>query len=176
MLLAFDVDCGEAIPGHRLLAKGLRKDGYSDDGMHSDYSHHYQGKPVHRMVSLEYALVPGLSAQQLDGSRRDVDAVVTLDPPADPDHWDTRLAPGGWRDAIPGRPETTGAFGPFVLPEGTKRIEIELSGVTIIRDGDRNAPEFPNPKFTSALSRYSSRPARPVGPLRSSTLPSIAGG
>jgi hypothetical protein len=33
-----------------------------------------------------------------------------------------------------------------VLPEGTKRIEIELSGVTIIRDGDRNAPEFPEPE------------------------------
>jgi hypothetical protein len=143
MLVAFEVDCGDAIPGHRLLANGLREDGFSDDSMLGDYSHHYDGKPVHRMVSVDYTLVPGLESQELDGSHRDVDAIVTLDPPANADHWDTRLTPGGERDAIPGRSETKGAFGPFVLPDQTKRIAVELSAVTIVPDGARTPPDLP---------------------------------
>ena len=56
MLVAFDVDCGEVLAGHRFLARGLRDDGYSDDQLLSDYSEHVPGKPVHRMVALTYVL------------------------------------------------------------------------------------------------------------------------
>jgi hypothetical protein len=82
-----DVNCGEVLPGHRLVARGLRDDGYSNDSLNGDYMGHYNGKPVHRVVSLVYALIPGLPQPDngLDGL--DVDARMVLDPPPDPAVW-----------------------------------------------------------------------------------------
>jgi hypothetical protein len=132
MLVAFDVDCGEVLAGHRFLAKGLRHDGNSDDRTLSDYSEHVPGKPVHRMVSLTYSLVPGLPEDELRG-RSDVDARISLEPPADPDYWDAVLNVGGEQDAIRSGDETQGAIGPFVLPDPTRRVIIELAEVMIDR-------------------------------------------
>lgn len=134
MLLSCNVDCGEALPGHRLVARGLRDDGYSNDSLNHDYMGHYDGKPVHRVVSLVYALIPGLS-QREHGNSLDVDARVVLDPPPDPAVWGSVLTMGGERDARPAASETAGAFGPFVFPDGTKRLNVELSQVTLVATG-----------------------------------------
>jgi hypothetical protein len=97
--MTFDLDCGEALGGRRLIATGLRVDGMSDDKIHADYSEHVEGKPVHTMVSLTYRVRPALPQ---NGIGRDIYATVRLDPPADPAFWDEVLAPGAERDATPG--------------------------------------------------------------------------
>jgi hypothetical protein len=106
MLVAFDVDCGEVLAGHRFVARGLRYDGYSDDRMLSDYSEHVPGKPVHRMVSLTYALAPGLRTEEQEAGPF-VDARVAVEPPADPKYWGAVLSVGGEQEkANPGSDET----------------------------------------------------------------------
>ncbi len=120
-----DVDCGQWSPGHRLVIRGLREDGCSDSSMLADYSGHRPGKPVEPMVSVVYAIVPGLTADELS-SGHDMDPNVALDPPADAQHWGDPITMGGERSAIAGQEETTGAFGPFVLPRQTRRIIMVL--------------------------------------------------
>ncbi|MFN7151017.1 MAG: hypothetical protein ACK4V6_16255 [Microthrixaceae bacterium] len=134
MLVDCEIDCGEVLPGHRLIARGLRDDGYSDDDNNGDFMHHHEGKPVHRVVSVVYALVPGLSEPEDDVSL-DVDATVVLDPAPDPEVWGSVLTLGGERDARPGGSETAGAFGPFVFPEATERVIVRLSRITVARSG-----------------------------------------
>ena len=132
MRLSCNVDCGEVLPGHRLLARGLRDDGYSDDSPNGDYTGHFEGEPVHRMGSLSYAFVPGLSQPECGGSGLDVDADVALDPPPDPAVWGSALIMGAERDGRPAGSETAGAFGPFVFPEGTERVRVRLRQVTLV--------------------------------------------
>jgi len=125
-----DVDCGEWSPGHRFVARGLRQDGLSDSSMLADYSGHYPGKPVEPMVSVVYAIVPGLSAEELQAGH-DIDPTVSLDPPADAQHWGDPVKMGGERCALPDTEETVGAFGPFVLPLQTRRITMELTPIHV---------------------------------------------
>ena len=134
MLIPCDVDCGEVLPGHRLVVRGLRHDGHSDDAVNGDYMGHYEGKPAHRVVSLVYALVPGLSEQEHQGNL-DIDATVVLDPQPDPAVWGSVLTMGGERDARADGAETSGAFGPFVLPEATERVTATLTRIAISRPG-----------------------------------------
>ena len=124
----FDVDCGDVLPGHRLVATGLRIDGSSDDDNHADYSEHRSGKPVHAMASLTYVVTPALPA---DLGGRDVDVRVRLTPPADADFWPAVTSPGGEREEIPGAARTRGAFGPFILPSTTRLVVAELSNVAV---------------------------------------------
>ena len=132
MLLSCTVDCGEVLPGHRLVARGLRDDGTSDDNLHGDYTGHYDGKPVHRVVSLVYELIPGLPRLEDVSAVLDVDASVALDPPSDPELWGSPLMMGSERDDRAGGSETAGAFGPFILPHGTERVIVELRQVTVV--------------------------------------------
>lgn len=130
--LIFEVDCGEVLPGHRMLATGLRNDGVSDDDLHADYSAHTADRPVHAMASLTYVITPTLPESE---SRRDVDATVRLDPPPDPRFWDPVLVPGAERSAVPGAVDTVGAFGPFVVPEATETVTARLVDVAIVSGG-----------------------------------------
>ena len=132
VLVSCNVDCGDVLPGHRLVVRGLRHDGYSGDAVNGDHMDHYEGKPVHRVVSLVYALVPGLSEEEHQGDL-DVDATVVLDPQPDPAVWGSILTMGGERDARTDGAETSGAFGPFVLPEATERVTATLTQITISR-------------------------------------------
>lgn len=125
-----DVDCGEWSPGHRLVIRGLREDGTSDSSMLADYRQHHPGKPVEPMVSVVYAIVPGLTADELQSSH-DMDATVSLNPPADAQHWGDPITMGAERCAVPDTEETTGAFGPFVLPQQTRRIIMELTPIHV---------------------------------------------
>lgn len=135
MLVPLDVDCGEVLPGHRLVVRGLRADGYSDDADKSDYMGHYEGKPAHRVVSLVHAFVPGFSVEEHQGGL-DIDVTVTLDPQPDPAVWGSVLTMGGERDAGADQPETLGAFGPFVFPEATAQVVVTLTQIAISREGE----------------------------------------
>ena len=128
-MLTFSVDCGEVLGGRVLRLTGLRTDGRSDDVVHADHSEHRPGKPVHLMVALTYELRPGLTHDApVDG--RDVDASIRLRPPADPRHWPAVLREGEEREVAAGGPVTRGAFGPFVLPDATAEIRVELTEIS----------------------------------------------
>lgn len=126
-----DVDCGQWSPGHRLVIRGLRADGSSDSSMLADYSGHRPGKPVEPMVSVEYAIVPGITTDDELHVGHDMDATVSLDPPADAQLWGDPITMGGERSGVPDPEETTGAFGPFVLPQQTRRIIMELRPIWV---------------------------------------------
>lgn len=126
--MTFDLPCGEALGGRRLTSTGLRLDGTSDDAVHADYSEHTDGKPVHPMMSLTYRLEPALPEYD-DG--RALYATVRLDPPADPAYWDEVLKPGAERDGTPGATVTEGAIGPFIVPDGTRRVTVHLVDAAI---------------------------------------------
>jgi hypothetical protein len=113
----------------------LRHDGYSNDGFNGDHMGHYEGKPVYTVVSLVYVLVPGLTEQKLRDGGLDIDATVVLDPQPDPTVWDSVLIMGGERDARAGLAESSGAFGPFILPEATERITATLTQISVVRVG-----------------------------------------
>lgn len=94
--------------------------------MLANYSGHRPGKPVEPMVSVEYAIVPGINTDDELPLGYDIDATVSLDPPADAQIWGDPLTMGGERSGVPDPKETTGAFGPFVLPQQTRRIVMQL--------------------------------------------------
>jgi hypothetical protein len=119
--IMFDLDCGDVLGGHRLIATGIRVDGASDDRFHADYSEHVEGKPVCPMVSLTYRITPALPEP---GDGRDIYATVRLDPAPDPAFWHHDLAPGAER--VPGVTSTEAAVGPFALPDDTERITVHL--------------------------------------------------
>lgn len=119
-LHTFNVDCGEVIPGHRLVATGLRDDGLSNDTMNADYMRHYPAKTVHRVASLTYELVPGLP-QPADDSNLDIDANVVPEPPPDPEEWGSTLTMGGEREARTGGPATRGASDPSSSPKARRQ-------------------------------------------------------
>jgi hypothetical protein len=140
MLVSCDVDCGEVMPGHRLVVRGVRHDGYSNDELHGDYTGHYEGKPVHPVASLVYVLVPGLTEQEFRDSGPDIDVTVELAPAPDPALWGSVLSMGSERDGETGGAETRGAFGPFVLPQGTERVIATVSQIHIFQGGAVPAP------------------------------------
>lgn len=156
--LAFEVDCGEVLAGHRLLATGLRVDGMSDDAVHADYSDHRPGKPAHTMVSLTYVIAPALDPAGVRG--RDVDAEVRIEPPADPTWWEPVTSGAGERDASPDQAVTRGAFGPFVVPDGTRTVTAVLADVGLTTDGvppEDDSPERPRGTLRIDLETASAR-------------------
>ena len=56
--MSFDVDCGEQLAGHRLVARGL-----SDDGLGTGFD---ESGPEVQLFSFEYELVPGVPAGRQD--------------------------------------------------------------------------------------------------------------
>lgn len=140
--IEFEIDCGEVLEGHRLLATGLRVDGRSDDAVHADYSEHTPGKPAFPMVSLTYVIVPALEPATLRG--RDIDAEVRIEPAADPTWWEPVTSWGGERDATAGAPVTSGAFGPFVMPEGTRMVTVDLVNIGLTTNGVPPEDDSPN--------------------------------
>lgn len=126
------LDCGELLPGHRFLITGIRHDGQSDDQLHSDLAGHVEGQPGEPMVAVTYEVRPGLSERE---STLYVDAKVELRPTPTGTFWETTSREGGGvveeRDRPVGGPVTTGAFGPFVCPEGTEEIALSLRPIQV---------------------------------------------
>jgi hypothetical protein len=162
MQFSFHVDCGEAWTGHQLTATGLRLDGVSDDAIHADYSEHHAGGPIHPMTSLTYRVTPALHRSDLAG--REVDAEIRLDPPADPNHWPSVMSVGGERDNTPGSEVTDGAFGPFVLPAGTRHIAISLENISVVTGGIPPRDSSPDRYLGELLIDVSSGAARWAAP------------
>jgi hypothetical protein len=75
MMLSFDVDCGELVPGHRFIARGLggpfrtsaldRWDG--DEAEDELLMREFEDAGGYPAFTLEYELVPGVSAAEAQG-------------------------------------------------------------------------------------------------------------
>ena len=133
MSIAFEVDCGEVISGHRLLARGLRDE---EDARRPG------GRP--RNQSLCYALVPGLGSAEL-GVGDGVDFRVWFERRAHRSWSHRRRTHGGFLDARPDQPETIGELGPFAVPRRARRVgavvvgihaePVSEHGVSVVRHG-----------------------------------------
>lgn len=64
-----------------------------------------------------------------------MEATVSLDPPADTQYWGDPITMGEERFGLPDPEETTGAFGPFLLPRQTRRIIMELTPIWVTVGG-----------------------------------------
>jgi hypothetical protein len=113
-LLTFDVDCGEQLPGHVFVARGL-----SDDGVGSGPE---QGEPGTRLFSLEYELVPGVAPQRHDDLFR---FLVHIEYTADVElPWDP--TDGGAIAPFEGGSSTHGSRGSWPLPADAKQLNFFL--------------------------------------------------
>lgn len=121
-LLSFDVDCGELIPGHHFVARGL-----SDVGKltQSDWEPDASTEPV-QAFAFEYELVPGVPPgedasgffQYLVGIAYDCDVDLPWEP-----------ADGGAIAPFEGGAATHGARGDWPLPAGARTLTFALYGI-----------------------------------------------
>jgi hypothetical protein len=123
-LVEFEIDCGELLPGHRVVLTGLSDNGRS----RSDLTSREQ-EIACQMVSLEYALIPGVRPDEvvegfdtgfvlLAGYRADVELP-----------WTTAgfngVGPGGI-ELFEGGERTNGTLGPWPVPDDARRLTFVL--------------------------------------------------
>lgn len=130
LLASFDVDCGELIPGQRVIARGLTDEGTWPDALGSKPPAEVGG--TWQMISLEYELVPGFTDEDIAaapwGSVPIVDAVYSTDVPL---AWSTGDERGGLAsfDVPPGEVKAVGQCGPYPLPAEAKQVFFRLFAV-----------------------------------------------
>jgi hypothetical protein len=152
MILNFDVDCGELIPGHHFVARGLggpvrlsiadHWDGDSDeDGDTGDYEQMLELEEAggYPGFSLEYELVPGVSAAEAVGDGAFFRFLVGVGYDAD-----VKLPwypnDGGAIAPFEGGSATHGSRGDWPLPPGASILTFSLSGVNADGFADRENP------------------------------------
>jgi hypothetical protein len=121
MLLAFDVDCGEVVGGHRLIARGLADCGTIEveEGTAPGFS-------------LEYELVPGVPP--LEDARNMFDFIIHVEYEADvPLPW--QAVDGGAIAPFEGGASTHGSMGTWPLPSGARTLRFHVSGPHRRRQG-----------------------------------------
>ena len=115
MLLAFDIDCGELVQGHRFIARGICNQGTIDRNDIRDVP----------AFSLEYELVPGVPATEDDNFLR---YLVGIEYEADvPLPWEPN--DGGALAPFEGGPTTHGSRGNWPLPRSARVLRFVVTGV-----------------------------------------------
>ena len=116
MLLAFDIDCGELVQGHRFIARGICDQGTDD--------WHDSPTPV-PVFSLEYELVPGVPASE---DEKFFSFLVGIEYEADvPLPWEPNDA--GAMAPFEGGSTTHGSRGNWPLPRSARVLRFVLTGV-----------------------------------------------
>jgi hypothetical protein len=116
-LVTFDVNCGELLPGHDFVARGLSDDGH---GTGTDDA----AAPV-QLFSLEYELVPGVPPSEADDLSRHLVGVyysADVDLPWEP-------VDGGAIAPFEGGASTHGSRGSWPLPAAARRLTFDLHAV-----------------------------------------------
>lgn len=128
LLLTFDVDCGEVVPGRHLHLRGLRDEGRWPDRLGNRLPDHVQGN--WQMVSLDWELDPPVREDDPDAAKwyqhEVADVEYRVDPALD---WDLRTASGvggGTVDATPGQPSFHGTYGPYPLPADARQVSFAV--------------------------------------------------
>jgi hypothetical protein len=132
-LLSFDINCGELVPGHRFVARGLSDVGplnvaeWTETVAHSSV----QG------FALEYELLPGVPSDRSDDIFR---YLVGISYKSDVElPWDP--ADGGAIAPFEGGSSTHGSRGDWPLPIGARRLTFTLFGIP---PGSRFPSEVPS--------------------------------
>ncbi|WP_375475374.1 hypothetical protein [uncultured Jatrophihabitans sp.] len=121
-LLCFDIDCGELVPGHHFVARGL-----SDVGQlnRSDWDESATDSAPVQGFALEYELTPGVSEGHRDdffrylvGVSYDADVELPWEP-----------TDGGAIAPFVGGPSTHGSRGDWPLPADARLLTFTLFGV-----------------------------------------------
>lgn len=115
LLISFDIDCGELVRGHRFIARGL-----SDDGT---LRLHNGG--VCRLFSLEYELVPGVTADEAQEPSAFFQFIVGITYSADtPIPWEP--VDSGALAPFEGGGSTHGTRGSYPLPRDARFLSFQL--------------------------------------------------
>ena len=124
LLLAFEVDCGTLVPGHRVSLTGLSDHGFSRDDLAGR-----EHDVACQMVSLEYDLLPGVRAEEVaDGFDERFLPLAAYH--ADVDLPWTTAGAGGLGPAgiefFAGGDRTHGSLGPWPVPAGARTLTFVL--------------------------------------------------
>ncbi|MEV4346426.1 hypothetical protein AB0J83_18320 [Actinoplanes sp. NPDC049596] len=123
-LVEFTVDCGELVPAHRVVLTGLVDNGRS----RSDLTSREQ-EVAYQMVSLEYALVPGVQANEVVRGFTERFVLLAAFDTDVPMPWTTAgsdgIGPGGI-ELFEGGDRTNGDLGPWPVPDGARRLSFTL--------------------------------------------------
>lgn len=121
-VVTFDVDCGELLPGHNFVARGL-----SDSGAGSGPD---DDEPPTQLISLEYELVPGVpqsESHDIWGYLVGIEYAADVELP-----W--AVTDGGAIAPFEGGATTHGSRGSWPIPEGARHLTFDLYPV---RAGER---------------------------------------
>lgn len=132
-MLSFDVDCGELVPGHHFIARGLRgphrtpiPDGWDGDAAEYEQMLEFEDAGGYPAFCLEYELAPGVSAAEAEGDffRFLVGISYTADVPLP---W--YPSDGGAIAPFTGGATTHGSRGDWPLPPNARVLTFSLAGV-----------------------------------------------
>lgn len=113
MIVSFDLDCGELIPGHRFIARGIARAQPASSG------------ELDR-ISLEYEIVPGVTEQE-HREKGLFAFIVAIDYSPDVPFGEP-VADFGAIAPFKGGPSTHGSRGNWPLPAGASRLLFRLVG------------------------------------------------
>lgn len=144
MILSFDVDCGELIPGHHFIARGLGgpfrlpiHENWDGDSAEHEQMLEFEEAGGYPGFSLEYELVPGVSAAEAGGDffRYLVGISYTADVELP---W--RPTDGGAIAPFEGGDATHGSRGDWPLPPDATVLTFSLAGVNAAGFADNDNP------------------------------------
>ncbi|MEZ0492402.1 hypothetical protein AB2L28_09135 [Kineococcus sp. TBRC 1896] len=138
LLVPFDLDCGEVVPGRHLWLRGLLDDGTWPDA-DGNRLPDAAGDST-QMVSLAWEVVPPVGPDDPDAEtwyQSDLASVrYEVEPPLS---WDIDTAQGvggGSMDTPPGRPASRGSEGPYPLSPEARRVTFTVTPYTHRRRGE----------------------------------------
>ncbi len=144
-MLVFDVDCGELVPGHHFIARGLggpfrastldRRNG--DDPPDPRLMAEFEEAGGYPAFTLEYELVPGVSAAEAERNFFRFLADVSYDADVELPWYPND---GGVIAPFAGGDATHGARGDWPLPPDATVLTFSIAGVNAAGYADRENP------------------------------------
>lgn len=131
MIVSFDVDCGELIPGHRFVARGLAGPyrlpigEWADDSASREQLREFEEAGGYPGFSLEYELVPGVAPLEREDSFFRYLVGITYQADADLPWFP---ADGGAIAPFEGGAATHGSRGDWPLPPDATVLTFSLAG------------------------------------------------
>jgi hypothetical protein len=146
MILNFDVDCGELIPGHHFIARGLGEpfrlsisDYWDGDSGETEQMLELEEAGGYPGFSLEYELVPGVSAVEAEGDGAFFRFLVGIEYDVDVDlPWHPN--DGGAIAPFEGGDATHGSRGDWPLPPDATVLTFSIAGVNADGFADHENP------------------------------------
>jgi len=147
LLVDFDVDCGEVVPGRHLHLRGLRDEGHWPDAAGNRLPDQAGGP--WQMVSLDYEIVPAVREDDTDAGQWFVSPIADVEYEVDPPvTWAVQEAGnvgGGSVTGEPGQPYSRGSYGPYPLPDDARQVVFTLTAYRDRRPGEgagQGGPDF----------------------------------